>query len=133
MEGLRGLLLSPPYLQFVDQDGDGVELIGGGVRRVSHGGRLVERERARLWQGNRESRFAVVVFGEKQGGIFGQALGRAAGIACGAGCDAMGKWVLADRASLTNEWEVSQSGQQPPFDGGARFFSLLLPPLVVGK
>lgn len=29
---------SPPYLQFVDENGDGVELVVR-VRRVSHGGR----------------------------------------------------------------------------------------------
>lgn len=32
--------LSPPYLQFIDQDGDGIELIAG-VGCISHGGRLL--------------------------------------------------------------------------------------------
>lgn len=47
--------VSPPYLQFVDQNSDGVEFIGE-VRRVSHGGRpWREKERARLSQEIRES------------------------------------------------------------------------------
>ncbi len=50
------------YLQFVDQHGDGVELIDGGVRRVSHGGRLV--------QGGRKGAVATEKFGGRDVVVF---------------------------------------------------------------
>ena len=63
--GAPGGASSPPYLQFVDQHGDGVELVVG-VGRVSHGGRLWrERKRARLSQEIWNRRVGVLVRGDQ--------------------------------------------------------------------
>ena len=86
------------YLQFVDQHGDGVELIDGGVRRVSHGGRLVHRERKGAVAAEKfEGRDVVVLFWRMRAEFLKRrSAGQGGWIACGAVRDVMqcGKQVL---------------------------------------
>lgn len=80
-----------PYLQFVDEHGDGVELIVD-VGRVSHGGRQCEGSAVVA-----ESRGAALLHKDRIADVNFWAdagLGRRLAFARGReGCDAMGKWV----------------------------------------